>query len=186
MKLLFDFLPGVLFIIALYAYDIYVATAVVMVAMALQVGLMLVMRKAVSGVQWFTLGVILVFGTATLVLHDPLFVKWKPTVINWMFAALLLAGPVLFKKNFIRALMGEHITAPDKVWSQLNLAWALFLTVLGGLNLVVAFNTSDKTWGLFKVFGLTGLLVAFSLAQVLVLGKYVNPELADGDQAPKP
>lgn len=200
MKLLFDFLPGVLFLIALFLYDIYTATAVIIVAMVLQVGTMLAMRKPVSGMQWFTLGVVVVFGGATLISHDPLFLLFKPTVINWLFAALLLAGPVVFKKNFVRVLMGEHMTAPDRVWSQLNLAWAAFLALLGVLNLAVVFNTAtttplgamsslfctstclftERSWGLFKVFGLTGLVVAFSIGQAVVLSRYMNAEAATG------
>lgn len=178
MKLLFDFLPGVLFVAALYAFDIYTATAVVMVAMTLQVAILALLRKRISGVQWFTLGVVLVLGAATLYLRDPKFVMWKPTVINWLFATLLLVGPILFEKNFIRLMMEEHITVPDAVWSRLNLGWAVFLTGLGALNLVVAFNFSEKIWGLFKVFGLTGLVVAFSMAQALYLARYMptDPE----------
>ncbi len=176
MKLLFDFLPGVLFIAALYAFDIYTATAVVMVAMVVQVGGMALLRKRISGVQWFTLGVVLVLGATTLYLRDPRFVMWKPTVINWIFAALLLVGPLLFQKNFIRLMMEEHITAPDAAWSRVNLAWAAFLTLLGVLNLVVAFNFSEKTWGLFKVFGLTGLVVVFSMAQALYLSRFMPIE----------
>ncbi len=181
MKLFFDFLPGLFFLAALFLYDIYTATAVVMVAMGVQLVVMLVLRKAISGMQWFTFGVVLVFGAATLLLHDPTFIKWKPTVINWMFSAMLLLGPVVVKKNFIRVLMSEHMALPDHVWTKLNLAWAGLLFLLGALNLIVAYNFSEHIWGLYKVFGMTGLMVVFIIAQTMWISRYV-PQ----DEAPKP
>ena len=184
MKLFFDFLPGLLFLGALLLFDIYTATAVVMAAMTVQVVGLVAMRKKVSGIQWFTLGVILLFGAATLLLRDPTFIKWKPTVINWMFAVLLLAGPAVMGKNFLRLMLQEHMTAPDKVWSQLNVAWAVVFVLIGALNLVIAFNFSERIWGFFKVFGITGLLLIFSVAQALYLSRFM-PE-NDAPEAPKP
>jgi intracellular septation protein len=181
MKLFFDFLPGVFFLAALFLFDIYTATAVVMAAMAIQILAMLVLKKKVSGMQWFTFGIVLAFGTATLLLHDPTFIKWKPTVINWMFAGMLLLGPVLMRKNFIRLLMGEHMTLPDAIWAKLNLGWAGLLTLLGALNLVIAYNFSERVWGLYKVFGMTGLMILFIIAQTLWLSRYL-PQ----DEASKP
>jgi intracellular septation protein len=173
MKLFFDFLPGLLFLGALLLFDIYTATVVVMVAMAVQVAALLALRKKVSGIQWFTLGVVLLFGAATLLLRDPTFIKWKPTVINWMFAGLLLAGPAFMGKNFLRLMLQEHMTAPDRVWANLNLAWALVFVLIGALNLVVAYNFSEQTWGFFKVFGITGLLLVFSVAQAVYLSRFM-------------
>lgn len=181
MKLFFDFLPGLFFLGALFLYDIYTATAVVMVAMGVQLVVMLALRKAISGMQWFTFGVVMVFGAATLLLHDPTFIKWKPTVINWMFSAMLLLGPVVLKKNFIRVLMHEHMTLPNQVWTRLNLAWAGLLFVLGALNLVIAYNFSERIWGLYKVFGMTGLMVLFIIAQTMWISRYLPR-----DEAPKP
>lgn len=170
MKLFFDFLPGLFFLVALFLFDIYTATAVVMVAMSVQIIALLALRRAVSTMQWIVLGVVLVLGTATLVLHDPTFVKWKPTVVNWLFAGALLVGPA-FGKNFIRLLMEEHIKAPDPIWARLNVAWAVFLAVLGGLNLFIAYNYSERVWGSFKVFGITGLIIVFSIAQAFYLAR---------------
>ncbi len=179
MKLFFDFLPGVLFLGALYLFDIYVATMVIMAAMTLQVLGLLVLRKKVTGMQWFTLAVILAFGAATLVLHNPVFIKWKPTVIYWIFAAALLLGPVLFKRNFIQMLMKEQLTLPDHAWSKLNLGWAVFMAALGGLNLWVAYTFSEKTWGLFKVFGVVGLMVVFMVGQLMYFSKYMKSDEAE-------
>ncbi|RYY93118.1 MAG: septation protein A, partial [Comamonadaceae bacterium] len=93
MNALIDFLPGVVFLAALLLFDIYTATAVTMGATVLQLGLLVVLRKKITGVHWFTLAVVLVFGSATLLLHDATFIKWKPTVINWIMAVTLLVGP---------------------------------------------------------------------------------------------
>ncbi|HVZ43648.1 MAG TPA: septation protein A [Ramlibacter sp.] len=171
MKLLFDFLPGVVFLAALFLFDIYVATAAIMAAMMLQVAVLLALRKKVSGMLWFTLGIVLIFGGATLLLRDATFIKWKPTVIYWMFCVMLLAGPAL-GKNFIRTLLAEHMTLPEPVWSSLNLAWAVFLALLGVLNLFVAYNFSEHVWGLFKVFGMTALIVLFSVGQAVYVSRF--------------
>jgi intracellular septation protein len=176
MKLFFDFLPGLLFLGALVVSDIYTATAVVMAAMAVQIAGMLVLRKKISGIQWFTAGSILVLGTATLVLHDANFIKWKPTVIYWIFGSLLLAGPPLLGKNFLRLLMEEHIKLPEDIWARLNWAWSALFFTLGGLNLVIAFNFSDKTWGFFKVFGTMGVIFVASVVQMLYTARFLPKE----------
>jgi intracellular septation protein len=183
MKLFFDFLPGLLFLGALLLFDIYTATAVVMAAMTVQVAALLALRKKVSGIQWFTLGIILLFGGATLLLRDPTFIKWKPTVINWMFAVLLLAGPAVLGKNFLRLMLQEHMTAPERVWAQLNVAWAVVFILIGALNLVVAYHFSERIWGFFKVFGITGILLVFSVAQAVYLSRFMPEQ--EAPQAPK-
>jgi intracellular septation protein len=176
MKLFFDFLPGLLFLGALLVWDIYTATAVVMAAMAVQIGAMLVLRKKVSGMQWFTAGVVLVAGTATLVLHDANFIKWKPTIIYWMFGVLLLAGPAVMGKNFLKSLLEEHMKLPDAVWTRLNLAWATLFAVLGGVNLLVAYNFDEKTWGFFKVFGIVAIIIVASIVQTLYTQRFLPKE----------
>jgi intracellular septation protein len=176
MKLFFDFLPGVAFLAALFLADIYVATEVLMATMVLQIALLLALRRKVSGMQWFTLAIVILFGSATLILRDPTFIKWKPTVIYWMFSLVLVGGPLVMGKNFIRILMQEHMTVPDAVWAQLNIAWAVFLALLGVLNLFVAFNFSEHVWGLFKVFGMTALIVLFSIAQALYVSRLEQEE----------
>jgi intracellular septation protein len=185
MSALIDFLPGVVFLAALLLSDIYTATAVTMGATVLQIALLLVLRKKITAVHWFTLGVVLVFGTATLVLHDATFIKWKPTVINWIMAGALLLGPPLLGKNFIRLLLQEHVKAPDAAWSRVNYAWAAMFLALGALNLVVAFNFTERTWGFFKVFGMPALIAVFSLAQMLYLGRFAQPDTAETAEAPK-
>lgn len=176
MKLFLDFFPGLIFLGALFSYDIYVATAAIMLAMTLQIILLAIFKKKISGVQWMTLAVVLGFGTATLLLHDPDFIKWKPTIINWVFSLVLISGPLFFKRNFIKTLMGDQLVLPDHAWSKLNVAWAFFLLVIGFLNLWVAQNFSEKTWGLFKVFGILGLMLVFVLVQGVYLSRFIQDE----------
>lgn len=186
MSALIDFLPGVVFLAALLLFDIYTATALTMGATVLQIGLLLVLRKKITAVHWFTLGVVLVFGSATLVLHDATFIKWKPTVINWIMAGALLLGPPLLGKNFVKLLLQEHVKAPDSAWSRVNLAYAAMFIALGALNLVVAFNYTERTWGFFKVFGMPAVIAVFSLLQMLYLGRFAQPDTAESPEAPKP
>jgi intracellular septation protein len=174
------------FLAALLLFDIYTATALTMGATVLQIAILLVLRKKITAVHWFTLGVVLVFGTFTLVLHDSTFIKWKPTVINWIMAGALLLGPSLLGKNFIRLLLQEHVKAPDAAWTRVNYGYAALFVVLGALNLVVAFHFSERTWGFFKVFGMPALIAVFSLLQMLYLGRFAEPATADAQDAPKP
>jgi intracellular septation protein len=186
MSALIDFLPGIVFLAALLLFDIYTATAVTMGATVLQIAILLVLRKKITPVHWFTLGVVLVFGTATLVLHDATFIKWKPTVINWIMASALLLGPPLLGKNFVRLILQEHIKAPDAAWARVNYGYAALFVVLGALNLLVAFNFTERTWGFFKVFGMPALIAVFSLLQMLYLGRFAEPTPAEAQDAPKP
>jgi intracellular septation protein len=125
---------------------------------------------------WVSLGIITVFGGATLLLHDETFIKWKPTVLYWFFSASLLLSPILFKKNLMRALLQEKLALPDAVWANLNLAWSAFFAVLGVVNLYVAFNYTTATWVDFKLFGATGMMLAFVVLQSLWLAKYIDED----------
>ena len=123
-----------------------------------------------------SLAIIAVFGGATLYLHDETFIKWKPTVLYWLFAVALLAAQLLFGKNLIRAMMEKNIALPEPIWRQLNLSWVIFFLVMGVLNLYVAFNFSTDTWVNFKLFGGFGLMLAYIIGQGLLLSKYAIEE----------
>ncbi len=177
MKFLFDLFPVILFFIAFKVYDIYVATAVAIVATFGQIGWVWFRHRKVDKMLWISLVLIVVFGSATLILHDETFIKWKPSVLYWLFAAVLLLAHALFKKNLIRAMMREQLTLPEPIWARLNASWAAFFTLMGAANLYVAFNYSTETWVNFKLFGFMGLMLAFVVLQGLMLGKYmVNDE----------
>ena len=120
--------------------------------------------------------IITLFGGATLLLHDETFIKWKPTVLYWVFATALILSNWLFKKNLMRALLQEKLTLPNKVWNQVSLSWSLFFITLGIINLYVAFNFSTDTWVNFKLFGATGMMLVFILLQTMALSKYIEED----------
>ncbi|MCL6556816.1 MAG: septation protein A [Burkholderiales bacterium] len=174
MKFFFDLFPVILFFIAYKAYGIYTATAVAIAATFAQIGWMWLRHRKVDTMLWVSLVLIVVFGGATLWLHDPVFIKWKPTVLYWLFAVVLLAAERLFGRNLIAAMMKNQIKLPDAVWHRLNLSWATFFAFMGGLNLVVAYRFSEAAWVNFKLFGFLGIMLVFILLQGLMLAKYVE------------
>lgn len=184
MKFLFDLFPIILFFIAFKAFDIYVATAVVIAATAAQIGWVWHRHGKVDTMLWVSLALVVVFGGATLILHDETFIKWKPTVLYWLFAVALFGSARFFGKNLIRAMLEQQVELPEKLWSRLNVAWVGFFAVMGVLNLFVAFNFSTDTWVSFKLFGGMGLMLAFILIQGMVLAKHI-PEDAE-PPAPRP
>ena len=177
MKFLFDLFPVILFFIAFKVFDIYIATGVVIVATMAQIAWVWHRHRKVDTMLWVSLGLVVVFGGATLLLRDETFIKWKPTVLYWLFAAVLLVSARFFGKNLIRAMLSQaQMELPETLWSRLNLAWAAFFTFMGVLNLWVAFTFSTDTWVSFKLFGSMGLMLVFIVLQGLVLAKYIPEE----------
>ena len=176
MKFLFDFFPIILFFAAFKLYGIYTATAVAIAATFGQIGWVWLRHRKVDTMLWVSLAIITLFGGATLFLHDETFIKWKPTVLYWLFAVVLAASAGLFRKNLIRTMMEKQFSAPDFVWRNLNLSWMVFFLLMGVLNLYVAFNYSTDTWVNFKLFGSMGLMFAFVILQGLMLSKYIEEE----------
>jgi intracellular septation protein len=210
MKFLFDFFPLILFFVvykfasgneaaALALADQYLggmvsggkiladqaptmlATAVAIIATVLQVGYLLALRRKVDGMLWLSLAVIVVFGGATVYLHDDTFIKWKPTILYWVFAAVLLISQVFFRKNLMRSAMQEALPLPDEFWPRVGYTWVVFLFFLGALNLVMAFvvfRDDMSAWVNFKVFGMTAIFFLFTVGQSLLLFKHIPPEEA--------
>jgi intracellular septation protein len=176
MKLLFDLFPILLFFVAFKLFDIYAATATAIAASILQVCWMKWRHGKVDVMLWVSFAIILIFGGATLLLHDENFIKWKPTVLYWVFAATLLFSNLLLKKNLMHTLLHEQLTLPRRVWQRMNLTWSLFFIVMGCANLYVAFNYSTDTWVNFKLFGTMGLMLLFVLLQGAMLAKYVEQD----------
>ncbi|MFN3883519.1 MAG: septation protein A [Rhodocyclaceae bacterium] len=174
MKFLFDLFPVILFFAAYKVAGIYVATGVAIAATFAQIAWVHFRHGKVDKMLWVSLVLIVVFGGMTLALHDPTFIKWKPTILYWLFALALLGSTWLFDKNLIRAMMEKQLTLPEAVWSRLNLAWAGFFAGMGALNLYVAYNFSEDAWVNFKLFGGMGLMLAFVVAQGYVLAKYIE------------
>ncbi|NYT65240.1 septation protein A [Alcaligenaceae bacterium] len=177
-KFLFDLFPLILFFIAFKYSDIFTATAVAIVAGLAQFAWLKLRAKAIETTHWINLTVIIVFGGATLIFQNDAFIKWKPTVLYWMFAAILVGGRWFTGRNLIQKLMGGQIQLADTIWTRLNYSWALFFLISGGLNLYIAFSGqfTESQWVNFKVFGLMILLVIFVIAQSIWLGKHIKED----------
>lgn len=172
MKFLYDFFPVLLFFIAYKLYDIYVATAVIIVASACQVGWIWFRHRRVERMPLITLALLILLGGATLILQDEMFVKWKPSVVNWLFGLVFLGSQFIGDKTIIERMLGQAMELPSAVWVRLNLIWTAFFVVMGILNLAVAFNFDTDTWVNFKLFGMLGLTLIFVIAQGFYLVRY--------------
>lgn len=174
MKFIFDFLPILLFFVAYKTYDIYVATAVAIVATLIMVAVFWLKHRRVEKMHMITLAIITIFGGATLIFKDPTFIKWKPTVAYWLFAVAFLGSQFIGGRSITERMMGHAITAPERVWKRLNLSWAIFFIVMGILNLYVAFNYPEDTWVNFKLFGLMALSIIFILGQGIFISRFLS------------
>jgi intracellular septation protein len=211
MKLLLDFLPIILFFgtfryadghkewAATFATDhlgflvsggvvgtaeapVLLATVVVMVATLTQVAVMLAARMKIHVMLWVSLGLVIVFGGATIWFHNETFIKWKPTALYWLMGSALWVSQTLFRKNLLQSVIGNELVLPAPVWRNLNIAWIAFFALMGLLNLYVAFNYPTTVWADFKVFGATGLMLVFTVAQGVYLSRHLEPE-ADAAKA---
>lgn len=176
MKFLFDLFPVILFFIAFKFFGIYVATAVAIIATIAQIIYCKIRHGKVEKMLLLSGAIIVLFGGATLLLKDPTFIQWKPTILYWLFSGGLVISQLFFHKNPIRAIMEKQITLPNAIWTKLNLAWAALFLALGFLNLYVAFNYSQDIWVNFKLFGITGIMFVFIILQTFMLSKYITSE----------
>lgn len=195
MKLLYDFFPVILFFVAYKVYDIYVATAVIIAASAVQIGFHWLRHRKVNRMHLTTAVLVGVFGGITLALRDPVFIKWKPTVVNWLFAAVFLGSQYIGSKPIIQRMMegiyrdthasesgSEQPPTLDlnaRDWRTLNVMWSAFFVVLGAVNLFVVYNYSENTWVNFKLFGMLGLTLVFAILQ----GLWISQRLPDEPDA---
>lgn len=205
MKLFFDMLPLILFFVAFKVADsnaesaarfateqfgfavsggivgateapVLIATLVVMAATLLQIAFLVLNRKKVDTMLWVTFGLVTVLGGATVWFADPTFIKWKPSVLYWVMAVVFWVSQAFFGKNLLQVLAGAQMELPKRDWLRLNLAWVAFFALMGVLNLYVAYNFSTATWASFKVFGLTGLMLVFMVAQGIYIARVADPE----------
>ena len=154
------------------------------IASMIQVGFFWHKNNRVETVHIITLVIITVFGGLTLLLHDDTFIKWKPTIINWVFTVILVGSQLLGKKPAIQYVMGSQLQLPDPIWRRLNMAWGIFFLLVGALNLYVAFwyrldldaASRQALWVDFKVFGLLGLTLVFAVGQAFYLTRYMDTE----------
>ncbi len=203
MKLLFDLFPVILFFVAYklgnsFPHEagqlaatwlgaliasgkvseaqapILLATAVAIVASLAQVGWLLARGRRVEPMLWVSLGVIVVFGGATIWLNDETFIKWKPSILYLLFAGSLVAGRVFWQRNFVRSLLGQQIELPGPIWERLLWAWSGFFALLAVANLFVAYNFSTDAWVNFKLFGLMGLTLTFVIGIGIWLSQHIK------------
>ena len=185
MQMLFDLLPVVFFFIAYKMAGIYVATGVLIVGVLLQTAISWFRHRKVSPMLLTSAVLVLVFGGLTLLIHDATFIKWKPTIVNLLFAGAFVASQFMRGPTIVQRLMGENLQLkPESLWTRLNLMWVAFFLVCAALNLYVAYNYSEDTWVNFKLFGLMGLTIVFALGQGFWLARHMErAEAADAARA---
>jgi intracellular septation protein len=153
---------------------ILLATAVAIIASLLQVGSLLARGRKVDTMLWVSLAVIVVFGGATIWFHDETFIKWKPSILYWLFGGSLLAGHLFWRKNLLQSLLGTQLDVPPLVWGRLLWSWIAFFGAMGVVNLAVAYSVPTDTWVSFKLFGLFGLTMVFTLGIGIYLARHMK------------
>lgn len=176
MKFLFEMFPIILFFAAFKYRGIFFATGVAIAASILQIGYTYFKNKKIEPPMLISLAVILVFGGATLIVHNEIFIKWKPTILYWIFAMVLFIARIVWKRNLMQSMLGKQIDVPSPVWERLNYSWAAFFALMGGLNLFVAYHFPTNIWVNFKLFGIFGLMIVFVIIQGVMLSPYIKED----------
>lgn len=177
MMFIYEFIPVLLFFLAFKLYDIYVATVVGIVSTTLQVAFTAVWWRRWDKKEVITLLVFVIFGGLTLYFHNPIFVKWKPTIMFWVFAIAILVSQLTKRplaQRLLEKVLQNKEVVPSQIWRRLNIIWALFFFVLGGVNLFVAYSYSNNAWVNFKFYGITSALFTLSLIQAFYLIRYYD------------
>ncbi|MGQ0529794.1 MAG: inner membrane-spanning protein YciB [Panacagrimonas sp.] len=178
MKSIIDLLPALLFLAALFLGDIYKATAALMVSLVLLAAWHWWRDGKPHKLHTFSAVVVVVLGGLTLLIRDASFVKYKTTVVNGIIAIVFLGSHFIGDKVLLQRIPQQVIQMPDRIWRRVNLAWALFFSSIALLNLWVMHQFDDKTWGLFKTVGVSGLMFVFMLAHIPFLSRYLPQEEA--------
>ena len=187
MKQFIEFIPVALFVgVYFTTKDIYLSTGVLMAGMLLQVAYEYFTSGTVEKKTWVIFAIAMIFGGATLLFRNEVFIQWKPTIVNWLFAITLWGSLALVKTNLLKKMMGKQLNMPDIAWRNINHGWALGFFIAGALNLVVAYNFSLDFWVTYKLFGGLALTISYMICTMvyLVKGSYlVEPKTAE--DAPK-
>lgn len=169
-----DFISG--HVIPIEQAPIMLATLIMVVISLIQIAYLFLRKKKVDTLLWLSLFVVGVLGSLTIYFHSENFIKWKPTVLYWLFGFVLTVSYTLFDKNLIRNMMQEQIKLPEFVWGKLLFSWVIFFALMGGINLLVAFNFSTTIWVNFKLFGGIGMVLIFAIGQSIFLSRYIQDE----------
>ena len=177
MQFLVDLLPVIAFFVAYKVWGIYVATGVLIVGVLLQTLVSWIRHRKVSGMLLTSAVLVLIFGGLTLLIHDATFIKWKPSIVNWLFAAAFLVTQYTSGPSIIQRMLGENVTLDDASWKKLNLMWVAYFVLLGIANLYVFRNFDEETWVNFKLFGMLGLTLVF----IVIQGMWVASKTQQGE-----
>lgn len=174
MQLLFEFLPIVVFFVVYKVNGIYAATIAAILMSFFQVMIQWYRTKKIDSVQLGILAIIILLGGTTVIFHDPIYIKLKPTVVNWFFAVIFLVSHYVGKTPLIQRMVGKKIDLPQPIWRALNLSWIIFFTFIGAANLYIAYHCSTNTWVNFKLFGVFGMTIVFIIVQSVYLSKHLK------------
>jgi len=175
MSQLFEFIPLIGFFLSYKFFDIYVAVTVLMALMTIGLIFIKFQKSSITNMQWMSWVLVVIFGTITLIFRDEIFIKWKPTVLNWGFGLAFLLSRFFGKKNLTERLLSTvKIDASPEIWDRLNFSWVIFFMFSGTLNIIVAYRFSTDTWVNFKLFGLFGLTFLFAIGQAIYLRKKIH------------
>ncbi|NKC14933.1 MAG: septation protein A [Gammaproteobacteria bacterium] len=178
-KLAFDFFPVILFFAVYKLHEdqtqgIITATAVAIAGSIAQVLYGHIKHGKVETMHWVLMAMVIVLGGLTIIFRDETFIKWKPSVVNWLFAAVFLGSQFFGNKNLSRRMLEKAIPVADAVWLWVNWSWIIFFIAIGALNLYVAYSYDLDTWVNFKLFGMLGLTFVFVIGQTLVLMRFME------------
>ncbi|MGJ3494265.1 Intracellular septation protein [Piscirickettsia salmonis] len=174
MKFILNIALLLAFFIAFKMYNLYTATAVLIIAALVQALILYIIYRKLEFAEWLTVILIIVFGAATLLLHDKELIKWKFSIVNWAFGIGIIISQYVGKKPIMQRLLDHAITMKAKIWRKLNTAWAIFFLLLGFLNIYIMYHFSDNAWVNFKTFGDIGLTLAFIVCQVFYLARHIE------------
>lgn len=193
MKQLLELLPLVLFFGAYqmdgdtltvggwsHTFDgIFSATAVLMISTALTwLVASLLEKRNDKRLMWMTLAVLL-FGAATLILRDQRFIQWKPTVFNWVLAAVFIGSQFIGKRTVLERVLGSQLSLPRPIWTRLNVLWIGNFALVGALNLFVAYRFEEAVWVSYKLYSSIGFTLTLMLLTVAIVAPHVKD---DGEQ----
>lgn len=184
MQLLIEFLPILSFFVAYKFSDVFVATAVMLAMLVIVVAAQWFTHRKVGPMLLVSAGIGLIFGGLTLWLHDQTFVQWKPTVVYWFLALMLIGGRLFSDKPLIQRMLDTTLPLSPGAWRTLNSMWAVGFTLIGAINLYVVYHFSLDTWVNFKAYGLTGLTIVFALVQGVWLATKLPPDSAAPTEKP--